>query len=58
MGEYNKQTATDLLVELHERLTRIPEQIENASDDGPVIDIIAEALGAAISALKNGPQRD
>ena len=58
MGKYNKKDAKELHRELQERLNRIPDTIEKATDDGPVIDIISEALGAAISALKNGPQRE
>lgn len=56
--KYNKQIAKDLYKELQERLKHIPDSIDKATDDGPVIDIISEALGAAISALKNGPQRE
>jgi len=55
---YDKQVAKELYEELLERLKLIPDSIDKATDDGPAIDIIAEALGAAISALKNGPQKE
>jgi len=58
MKYYNKQTARGLYAELKERLDRIPKTIDEAPDDGPVIHIIAAALGAAISALKHGPQNE
>jgi hypothetical protein len=54
---YNKQAAARLYEELKDRVNRIPALIEQAPDDGPVINGIAEALGAAISALKDGPPR-
>jgi hypothetical protein len=58
MGRYNKQVARGLYDELQEKLKSVPADIDKAPDDGPVIDIISEALGAAISALKNGPPRE
>ena len=52
MGDYNKQVATELYDDLREVMKGIPDQIKNAEDRGPVIAIICESLGKAISALK------
>ena len=56
--QYNKQVARELYDELKDRVQHIPDTIENAPDDGPVIDLIAASLGAALSALKNGPPKE
>ncbi len=52
MGEYNKQVAKDLYDELQETLRDTPRRIDEAPDDGPLIDLICEALGKAVAALK------
>jgi hypothetical protein len=52
MANYNKQVARELLAELQETLKGTPDRIEGAPDEGPVINLICEALGKAISALK------
>jgi hypothetical protein len=58
MTKYNKQAARELYKDLQEHLKGTPERIEKATDEGPVIDLICKALGAAISALKHGPQEE
>ena len=52
MNGYNKRVATQLYDELREVMTGIPDHINRAEDGGPVIKIICESLGKAISALK------
>ena len=52
MATYNKQVAEELLRELQELLKPYPERIKEVSNDGPIIDIICEGLGKAISSLQ------
>ena len=52
MSAYDKRVATELYDELREMMRGIPDQINRAEDGGPVIKIICEGLGKAISALK------
>lgn len=52
MPQYNKQVARELLAELQDHLKGTPERIERAPEEGPAINLICEALGKAISALK------
>lgn len=52
MKKFNKQVATKLYDELREVMKGIPDHIQKAENEGPVISLICEALGKAISALK------
>ena len=52
MAKFNKQVARELLAELQECVKGTPDRIDRAPDEGPVIDLICEALGKAISAMK------
>jgi hypothetical protein len=53
MGDSNKKVAIELYDELREVMKGIPDHIQKAEDGGPVISIICEGLGKAISALKS-----
>ncbi len=58
MAKYNKQDAWKLYNDLQEHLKGTLERIGKATDEGPVIDLICEALGAALSALEHGPAKE
>jgi len=52
MPKCTKQVARELHWELQEVMAGILDQIDQTSDDGPVLTIICEGLGKAIAALK------
>ncbi len=49
--DYNRQVARELLKQLREAIDRVPDHIERAPEEGPVINLICESLGSAIAAV-------